>query len=109
MRSVFRCDASISIGSGHVVRSLALADCLAERGWQCSFVTTAEHVDIFTGLSSCQHHVTTLPLDALRAPEALAAASENSADLLVLDHYELGFEYETACRGWARRIVVIDD
>ena len=109
MKAVLRCDASSAVGAGHVVRSLAIADFLAGQGWQCWFVTTEQHVEIYTGLSSSDHHVVTLPPDALFNPDALAAAAGDSADLLILDHYQLGIEYETACRDWADRVAVIDD
>ncbi len=42
-------------------------------------------------------------------PSKLPPAWANGCDLLVVDHYDLPVEFETACRRWARSIMAIDD
>jgi len=40
--AVFRADASPALGSGHVMRCLALADALITRGWRIGFACSPE-------------------------------------------------------------------
>jgi UDP-2,4-diacetamido-2,4,6-trideoxy-beta-L-altropyranose hydrolase len=109
MRAVIRCDGSIRVGAGHVVRCLALADHLAAGGWTCTFATSDGLAEVYSGLADGGHRVLTLPREALLSADALRACEPAGVDLLVLDHYAIGTEYQTACRSWARRIAVIDD
>lgn len=91
----FRCDASLDIGIGHLMRCITLAGALKENGWDCKFIT-AETSDIMLPILS-QY--------SLVSPEAIPDLS----DLLVVDHYDLDQKYETAARVWASKIMVIDD
>jgi len=50
-----------------------------------------------------------LDVDAAAEPGALATRWPEGADLLVVDHYHRGENFERACRPWARRILVLDD
>lgn len=96
MKAIFRSDASRDIGSGHIYRCLTLADMLAQTGWECAFACTAETVDI-------------VPLLKTKGYETLPPDASAPCDLLVVDHYGLDEKYERSARGWAKRIVVIDD
>lgn len=94
---IFRCDASRETGSGHVYRCLTLADSLIEKGWSCIFLSAPGSEDIVPALLNPQYGLARSVIDDLRA------------DVLVVDHYGMDADFESACRDWAKKIVVIDD
>src|SRR5262249_6224884 len=112
MRVAIRADASARIGSGHVVRCLALADGLAARGGEVTFVTRElpPHLRDAVLRSGHRHVSLALPipggLDAPQEPwpqdqQLLDAASTREAlvafkpEWLVVDHYGLAEHWET--------------
>lgn len=99
-KAIFRTDASVAIGGGHVRRCLVLADALAEAGWAIGFVCGAAARSIVPALTSRGFAVT--------EPAAFDNAPVR-CDLLVVDDYRLDAAFERAARGWAKRILVIDD
>lgn len=106
--AVIRADASPAIGGGHVVRSLALADGLAARGWHCLFATIPAAAATVPALGESGHEVIELRLGE-DSPEALERALPCTADWLVTDHYGIDAGFHRAARRWARRIAVIDE
>jgi len=108
MKVVFRADASASIGGGHAMRCLTLAAALAERGWHCLFASRGGTTDVVPMLSSAGYEILEL------AGSAEGEAGEISdrvgrCELLVADHYQRDAVFETGCRQFVRRILVIDD
>lgn len=97
MKIVFRCDASAQIGAGHVMRCLTVADELASQGFSSVFLCSEETINDFSSLFEGAHQV--IPSDT----------SGVTADVLIIDHYDLDIDYERGARAWAKRIVVIDD
>lgn len=107
--AVFRCDASPTLGGGHVMRCLALADVLTEAGGRCTFAVRAGTAETVPMLA--EHAVELIPLDCEPDGEAamLSRLLPGGADILVVDHYRRGLEFERACRPIFRRIMVIED
>jgi UDP-2,4-diacetamido-2,4,6-trideoxy-beta-L-altropyranose hydrolase len=99
--AVFRVDASPAIGGGHVMRCLALADALSARGWRCAFACSEETLSVIPSLAASPHET--------NGPDNMASAWPEGCSLLVVDHYGLDETFESACRPWAKRILVIDD
>lgn len=128
-RVAFRTDASIQIGTGHVMRCLTLADALAENGAECLFISRV-HEGHLNGLIEARGH-TVLPLPAGQseiggntslshghwlgtswtqdAAQTLQALDGLVADWLVTDHYALDSRWETTVGPACRRLMVIDD
>lgn len=107
----FRADASQQIGAGHVMRCLTLADGLAARGGRCIFISQPLPPSLAERIRAAGHDLR--ELDPTVSEESDAGQSSEwlggGVDWLVVDHYELGREWETAMRGCARRMLVIDD
>lgn len=105
MRVIFRADASRDIGSGHVRRCIALAQALEQCDARISFAFRKGTLETVPELAPSSWRL--VELSAGSADEL--GARSGSCDLLVLDSYGIGHGYERACRGFARRIAVIDD
>ena len=132
MKTAFiRADASLAIGTGHVMRCLVLADALKGRGTEVHFLCRAHEGHLADLIADRGFAVHLLPLGSdgyadlsdapphaawLGAlPEEDAAACRDiidaagGADLLVVDHYALDHRFETPLRTVTGRILVIDD
>lgn len=129
---VFRADASIEIGTGHVMRCLTLADELKRRGHQCSFICR-EHEghlgDLIRGKGYELHFLSgsliggkqrTGAIDTTHAgwlgvpweqdaEQTLDVLSTMKADWLVVDHYALDARWERLVKSTVDQILVIDD
>jgi UDP-2,4-diacetamido-2,4,6-trideoxy-beta-L-altropyranose hydrolase len=106
-QAVFRCDAGRSIGTGHLVRCLALAEALTERGWACRFLS-------LPGSRAAVARFAHFPAEILEAHAvddagAVRALVPKGCDLFVLDSYRLGIHHEIALRGWYGSCLVLDD
>ncbi len=130
MRIAFRTDASLQIGTGHVIRCLTLADSLREQGAQIIFICRPHDGHLISLIKQNGHPVLalapadqklTLPADPKHA-HWLGTTWESDAgqtqevlgggqvlDWLVVDHYGIDRRWEESMRPITRRILVIDD
>jgi UDP-2,4-diacetamido-2,4,6-trideoxy-beta-L-altropyranose hydrolase len=137
MRIAFRTDSSAVIGSGHVMRCLALAEEMKTVGANIRFVCR-EHPGNLIDLIEARPDIDVQRLparprsikkpgliksnelahsewlgadwqdDATQTAEAISSISE-PVDWLVVDHYAIDARWETTLRPLAHRIMVIDD
>ena len=105
--AVIRADASPSIGGGHIMRCLALAEALCAEGWTVTFAVSEETIQTVPALHREGHNC--VLLSDTKASSAFREAVPDNFDLLVVDHYGLDATYETDCRPCVRNILVIDD
>src|SRR5262249_20433977 len=113
MRILFRADASVAIGSGHVVRCAALAHQLAKAGHEIRFVCR----ELPGNLDRWLEAQNLRPI-CLAGPQPLAETEDARAcrdaiagtdfDWIVVDHYGLGAAWERTMADTAS-IFVIDD
>jgi UDP-2,4-diacetamido-2,4,6-trideoxy-beta-L-altropyranose hydrolase len=118
LRVLFRADASIALGSGHVMRCLALADALKKQGADCTFASTEGAGNLLELIKARGFAVHGLPVrpdsdsnDEWQADAELTQSCMRllGPDWLVVDHYWLGMEWERRQRGLVRKILAIDD
>ncbi len=106
---VFRADASPEIGGGHVVRCLALAEHLRERGWRCLFGVRPPTLATVPALQSAGVGIVELCGDPHDEARELGSRLRENAHWLVVDHYARDAAFERAARTWAQRVLAIDD
>lgn len=92
-----------------MVRCLALAETLAGRGWDCQIAATPETVSTVPQVTRSGLPVLALNGDPGAEASALRNALPEGCDWLIVDHYGRGGGFESACRSWVGRILVLDD
>lgn len=107
--AVFRFDASPAIGGGHAIRCLTFLKTLSTEGWRCKIVTTDASVEALRDFPSTCGEIVAIPQSGALETDPVLAAHTQGCELLVIDHYDWSATQETRCRGWARRLFVLDD
>lgn len=124
----FRVDASLEIGSGHVVRCLTLARVLRRAGVKCHFICRDHPGNLIAKIDADGFSVRVLPrvelavenlplgyqrwLGAALEVDANQTASELkgiSPRWLVVDHYGIGQKWQDITYGLYEKLFVIDD
>lgn len=106
-RIAFRLDASATIGGGHAMRCLSLAQALAALGADCLFLVNAEAEATVPALAGATCQV--VGPDPEAAVAAVRAAWPDGADAAVCDLYRWSEPEERVFAPAARRLLVIDD
>ena len=112
MRVAIRADASVTIGSGHVMRCLTLAEALRAKGGEVVFL--CRETEGHLGVEISQRGFTLEWLNEATSGSETDAADclavlGSGVDLLVVDHYGLDLCWEKLLRDKTRYIMVIDD
>lgn len=133
MKILFRTDASLDIGSGHVMRCLTLAEALASSGADCEFIIRLHDGNLANLIQARGFKVHALPAPSAQdrraeveesslpshaqwlgvhwqidARETEAIVRLKTVAWLVVDHYGLDFRWERRVAG-SHKILVIDD
>jgi UDP-2,4-diacetamido-2,4,6-trideoxy-beta-L-altropyranose hydrolase len=131
----FRADASLQIGTGHVMRCLSLADALRNAGARCRFISREHPGNLLGVIRQRGYEAVALPEvgqslfhgafaseedhlvhaawlgvewreDVAQTQSVLSRASKT---WLVVDHYALDARWETALKPYYDKLLVIDD
>ena len=126
---LLRVDASSEIGTGHVMRCLALSNEAKQRGWECTFVLRDPDDEIFKYITSFSHRVEKLtsidgekitynatahgdwlPVSQIKdANETAEVIRELDPDWIIVDHYALDATWLSIVEKSNAKILVIDD
>jgi hypothetical protein len=130
VRVAFRADASLAIGTGHVMRCLTLADALREWGAECIFLSREHSANLHEVVkargypilslggiddeasqdSSTIGYAHWLGVDLQRdIDDTRSKLADLHMDWLVVDHYALDAQWEESMRPFCSRIMVVDD
>ncbi|WP_051278821.1 UDP-2,4-diacetamido-2,4,6-trideoxy-beta-L-altropyranose hydrolase [Chitinilyticum aquatile] len=108
---LFRADASPAIGTGHIMRCLALADGLSHSGAEITFACRELPQSLQDMLRQRQYRL--LPLlgavDAQEEADCILQSLPQPPDWLIVDHYELDAHWELVMRPRVRHLLAIDD
>ncbi|MCR9242068.1 MAG: UDP-2,4-diacetamido-2,4,6-trideoxy-beta-L-altropyranose hydrolase [Rhodobiaceae bacterium] len=116
MNVIFRADASLEIGLGHVMRCLTLADELTRMGAECQFICQEVDGHMLSAIEAKGFVAKALPgadQDIMSWQEdcerTWRLVSKDSADWLVVDHYALDHKWERELRRQGMKLMAIDD
>src|ERR1035441_5678902 len=109
---LIRADANASIGTGHVMRCLALAEAWQDAGGEAIFAfaelpLALEYRLTRSGISL--QRLKTIPGSAEDALATIARASQLSANWIVVDGDRFGTDFLTTVQNARVRVLLIDD
>ncbi|HOJ77862.1 MAG TPA: UDP-2,4-diacetamido-2,4,6-trideoxy-beta-L-altropyranose hydrolase [Bacillota bacterium] len=115
MKVLIRADASVQIGTGHIMRTLVMAQRLSSLGRQVFFICSDLPGNLATYIEQKGFRVFLLPpfehwmQDAEATKQVILKNFKEESLLLVVDHYGLDFKWEQYLRPYVAQIMVIDD
>jgi UDP-2,4-diacetamido-2,4,6-trideoxy-beta-L-altropyranose hydrolase len=137
MKIIFRTDASIDIGTGHVMRCLTLAQALRDKGESCRFICREHAGNLLDLIRQRGFEAQALPMQVvlqerlvqqdaigenilahtawlgadwqIDAEQTKSAIGDVAADWLIVDHYALDVRWEAALKSNYQKLMVIDD
>jgi UDP-2,4-diacetamido-2,4,6-trideoxy-beta-L-altropyranose hydrolase len=128
MRVIFRVDASLKMGTGHVMRCLALAQVLKKNGGIVEFICRKHEGNLIDKIGTSGFNVFELELatenkvdDKLLHSHWLGVTQKKDArdcinvtqskkiDWLIVDHYSIDEEWQIELKSYCKELMVIDD
>jgi len=112
MNLLFRADASVAIGTGHVMRCLALAQAWQDAGGRAVFAMAETTPAIQARLAAESCEVLAVSCAAGTADDAqltVALARERQAEWVVVDGYQFTADYQRALKAAGFKILFLDD
>lgn len=108
MNYAIRVDATTRTGTGHLMRCLALAEGVKDRGGEVLFITHCESEGLINRLKKETFRIQLLnKTDSLN--ESLAVLAQENPDWIVLDGYHFDTNYQKAVKALGCKVLIIDD
>ncbi|MGH9516579.1 MAG: UDP-2,4-diacetamido-2,4,6-trideoxy-beta-L-altropyranose hydrolase [Terriglobales bacterium] len=109
---LIRADASPEIGTGHIMRCLALAQAWQDAGGEATFLMAQSTPSIEARLAA--ENCKVIPVSALSGGNEDAdltnkSASRTEAEWLIVDGYAFGTRYQEQLRNHERKLLCVDD
>ncbi|MGE7910997.1 UDP-2,4-diacetamido-2,4,6-trideoxy-beta-L-altropyranose hydrolase [Lysinibacillus xylanilyticus] len=121
MDTFIRVDASIEIGTGHVMRCLTFAHQLKKEGMLVAFICRGTEGDCIELIEKQGFHVYKLTnykgslwtyvADHWEkdVKETIDVLRQHNVKKLIIDHYSIDIKWEQAARAFTKEIIIIDD
>jgi UDP-2,4-diacetamido-2,4,6-trideoxy-beta-L-altropyranose hydrolase len=109
---LIRADAGLEIGTGHVMRCLALAQAWQDAGGEAVFAMAKSVASLDDLLAREKMQVLALncePGDEADAAQTITAAQRKNAVWIVADGYGFGSEYQSQIKSAGFRLLFVDD
>lgn len=109
---IVRADAGVEIGTGHVMRCLALAQAWRDAGGRVAFAM-AQTTPAIRGRVADEAdeiiEIASTPGSAEDALQTIAAATAQRADWVVVDGYHFAADFQRALKNSGFKVLVVDD
>ena len=126
MKVIFRVDASLQIGSGHVMRCLTLAEVLRENGAKVKFICREHGGNLIKKIKEKNFQVIELEVSnntdgKLKHASWLGSTQQQDAldcieilklektEWIIIDHYAIDKQWQNLVRSYCKNLMVIDD
>lgn len=112
---LIRADANVAMGTGHVMRCLALAQAWHDAGGRCMFAMAESTPAVERWLG--EERIEIEHIEHLEAPAGTAGDAKQTRDIagnknavwIVVDGYQFGADYQSAIKQSASKLLFVDD
>ncbi len=114
MNIFIRTDASINVGTGHVMRCLTLADELRQKATDIRFICREGPGNLISYIGNRGYKIHQLPGEIdietdRKLTKEILSKYETKLDWLIIDRYDIDISWEHPLGKYAKKFMVIDD
>jgi UDP-2,4-diacetamido-2,4,6-trideoxy-beta-L-altropyranose hydrolase len=112
MNLLFRTDASLTMGTGHVMRCIALAQAAQDAGGRAAFALAESTAGIRAKLAEESCDVVPILVEAGSehdSGQCIALARQQRADWIIVDGYQFSDAYQRALKAAGFKVLFLDD